>query len=75
MINGNIECEGTYGGDRDDPNDTAAYTADMTDVKLFLNSVVSTPKARFMTMDITDFYLGTPLDHMAYMRIHRNQFP
>jgi hypothetical protein len=26
-------------------------------------------------MDITDFYLGTPLEHMAYMQIHRNQFP
>ena len=34
---------GTYGGDRGDkyPHDTSAYTADMIDVKLLLNSVVS----------------------------------
>ena len=51
---------GTYGSDRGDPypDDTVAYVVDLTTVKLLLNSVVSTPHARFITMDITDFYLG-----------------
>ena len=51
---------GIYGGDRGDPypDDTVAYVVDPTTVKLLLNSVVSTPHDRFITMDITDFYLG-----------------
>jgi hypothetical protein len=66
---------GTYGGDRGDPypDDTAAYVADITTVKLLWNSVVSTPGAKFMTMDITDFYLGTTLTRKAYMWIRRDQ--
>jgi hypothetical protein len=68
---------GTIGGDRAEPYpyDKAAYVADMVDVKLLLNSVVSTPGSQFMTMDITDFYLGTPLIRKAYMKVHRSQMP
>ena len=65
---------GTYGGDRGDPypEDTAAYVANLTTAKLLLNFVVSTPKARFMTMDITDFYLNTTLKRKAYMWIRKD---
>jgi hypothetical protein len=68
---------GTIGGDKAEPYpyDKAAYVADMIDVKLLINSVVSTPGSQFMTMDITDFYLGTPLVRKAYMKVHRNQMP
>ena len=68
---------GTVGGDKGDPylEDTAAYIADLTTVKLLLNKVVSTPDARFMTIDITDFYLGTPLTKKQYMRVHRRMIP
>jgi hypothetical protein len=38
-------------------------------VKLLLNSVISTPGARFATFDIKDFYLGTPMARKEYMRI------
>ena len=38
-------------------------------VKLLLNSVISTPGARFMTAEISDFYLGTPLPRPEYLRI------
>jgi hypothetical protein len=66
---------GVIGGNIADPypDDTAAYVADMITVKLLWNSVVSTPNARFMTMDITDFYLGTTLKRKAYMWIRRDQ--
>ena len=68
---------GTYGGDHGDPylEDKAAYIADLTTVKLLLNKVVSTPGARFMTVDITDFYLGTPLVKKQYMKVHKKMIP
>ena len=60
----------TIGGDRIDyPGNTSTKTADMTTVKTVINSTISTPKARFMTGDLKDFYLGTPLDRYEYIRI------
>jgi len=68
---------GTYGGDRGDPydEDKSAYVADATTVKCLLNKVVSTAGAKFMTLDIKDFYLGTDLRRKQYMRIHRRMIP
>ena len=47
----------TYsGGDQINyPNDCGTPTADLLIVKLLLNSIISTPKAKFMTMDIKIF--------------------
>ena len=42
------------------PGDASTPTADLLTVKLLLNSIISTPNAKFMTMDIKDFYLNTP---------------
>ena len=44
-----------YDGDTYTPN------ADLTTAKTQFNSVVSTPDARFMVIDISNFYLNTPL--------------
>ena len=52
---------------------TAANTAGLSTVKILLNSVVSTPGARFCTADIKDYYLGTPMDAPAYMSISMKQ--
>lgn len=63
---------GTAGGDRvtyDGP--LAADAASLTMVKTHLNSVVSSPGAQFMCLDIKDFYLGTPMITAVYMRVHR----
>ena len=50
------------GGDRINyPGEVATPTAEMLVAKLLFNSVISTPGARFMTMDISNFYLMTPL--------------
>jgi hypothetical protein len=38
-------------------------------VKVHINSVLSTPTARFMSFDIKDFYLGTPMARYEYVRI------
>ncbi len=42
------------------PGDCGTPTADLLTVKLLLNSVTSTPNAKFMTLDLKDFYLMTP---------------
>ena len=47
--------------------------ADLKTIKLLLNSVLSTRNAKFMTIDIKDFYLGTTLPRKEYMRIARKQ--
>ena len=60
----------TVGGDRIDyPGLTSTKAADLTTVKLHINSVLSTPNARYATADIKDFYLNTPMPHPEYMRI------
>ena len=51
----------TVGGDRINyPGKVATPTADMVVAKMLFNSVVSTKGARFMTLDISNFYLMTP---------------
>ncbi len=66
---------GTYGGNVSDFNGArSAQTADMQTVKLLLNAVIS-EDAQFMTADIKDFYLGTPLPTPEYMWIKRAQLP
>ncbi len=58
------------GGDRVHyPGDAGTPTADLLTVKLLLNSIISTENACFMTMDIKDFYLNTPMARYEYMRL------
>ena len=60
----------TVGGDRlDYPFDTSTRTSDITTAKLLWNSVLSTKDARFITIDIKDFYLCTPMTYKQYMKI------
>ncbi len=52
----------TVGGDRIYyPGKAATPTAEMLITKMLFNSIISTRGARFMTMDISNFYLMTPL--------------
>jgi len=50
------------------PGDAGTPTADLLTIKILLNSTISTPNAKFMTMDIKDFYLNTPMARYEYMR-------
>ena len=43
--------------------------------KILFNSVVSTRNAKFMTMDISNFYLMTPLKRPEYIRIRIKDIP
>jgi hypothetical protein len=66
----------TVGGDRIDyPDDVSTKTADLTTAKLLINSTISTPNARYMTADLKDFYLGTPMSRYEYMRIPIDMLP
>ena len=66
----------TVGGDRINyPEDVGTPTADMLLVKLLLNSVISTKGAKFMTGDIKNFYLNTPLTRYEYVRLRITDIP
>lgn len=66
----------TVGGNTIDyPDEVATKTADMTTVKLLLNSTISTSGARFSTADIGNFYLGTPMDRYEYIVIPLDIIP
>jgi hypothetical protein len=57
----------TMGGDLINyPGNCGTPTADLLTVKLLLNSVISTPNARFMTLDLKDFYLMAPMKRYEY---------
>ena len=49
-------------------------TASMITIKLLFNSVISAPGAYFMTIDIKDFYLNTPLERPEYPRTKERYF-
>ena len=49
--------------------DVSTPTADLPTIKLLWNSVLSTPGARYMTLDISNFYLGNPMARPEYMRL------
>ena len=55
--------------------DCGTPTADLLTVKLLFNSIVSTPNAKFMSIDISNFYLNTPLDRYEYVRMKLANFP
>ena len=49
--------------------------ADLLTVKLLLNSVISTEKAKFCSVNIKNFYLCTPIKCYEYVRMHLSDFP
>ena len=67
----------TVGGDKlDFWGDSASPAASLLKTKLLLNSVISDAKwgARFVSIDIKDFFLQSTLSDYEYMRIHSKYF-
>jgi hypothetical protein len=67
----------TAGGNLlDVPYDVSARTAGFDTVKLLVHSIIS-GDYNWMTIDIADFYLGTPLpaSRHKYLRINLRQLP
>ena len=48
---------------------TAAPTASLPTIKILLNSVLSTPGAKFASLDIKDFYLQSDLPEPEYLMV------
>jgi hypothetical protein len=66
----------TVGGDRINyPGEVATLTAKMLVEKSLFNSVISTKGARFMTMDISNFYLMTPLHRPEFIHVKLSDIP
>jgi hypothetical protein len=66
----------TVGGDRIFyAADVSTKTADLTTAKILFNSVISTPCAKFLGLDIKDFYLRTPMKDFEYMHIPLHMLP
>lgn len=57
------------------PDTFSSPTDDMSTVKLLWNSVISTPGAKFCTMDIANFYLGTKMSLPEYMMLPLDIIP
>ena len=71
----NQECL-VMGGDKIHPLiDFGTPTVNLLTVKILLNSAISTPDARYMTIDIKDFYLMTPMERFEYMRLKIANIP
>ena len=47
----------------------------MTTFKILVNSTLSTPDAKWLGLDIKNYYLGTPMDNYEYIFIPINQIP
>ena len=64
------------GGNRiNSPGEVATPTAEMLVAKLLFSSVISAHGERFMTMDIANFYLMTPLKRPEYVKIRLRDIP
>ena len=57
------------------PGEVATPTASLELVKLFVNSVLSRPNAKFCSFDIANFYLGTPMERPEYVKIKLDDIP
>jgi hypothetical protein len=56
-------------------SEVATSTADITPLKILINSTLSTVDAEMMMMDIKNYYLGTPLPRYEYMRLPLSIIP
>ena len=57
------------------PHDLSTHTTDLPTVKCHLNSTISTPAAKYMSVNVRNFYLGTPLDQYEYLHIPLHLIP
>ena len=68
----------TAGGDKlDYPGDASSPTVSMLGAKLHINSTISDARqgARYLGLDIKNYYLGTPLAYYQYMRVRPTDIP
>eukprot|EP00804_Cyclotella_cryptica_P003011 CCRYP_006014-RA/>CCRYP_006014-RA protein AED:0.45 eAED:0.45 QI:0/-1/0/1/-1/1/1/0/157 len=57
------------------PDDVGTNTATLLLIKMFLNSVISTPGARFMSIDLANFYIMNTLKRPEFAKIKLCDIP
>jgi hypothetical protein len=62
-------CLTVSGNQLDFQGKASTPTAKLTTAKCLINSMIATPQARFMVVDIKDVYLNTPMDWYEYLRL------
>jgi hypothetical protein len=66
----------TVGGDQIEyPGDKSTRTAGLTTAKILINSAISTLGAKFLVIEINNFYLNTPFGRFEYMAINLSSLP
>jgi hypothetical protein len=66
----------TVGGDQIEYlGDKSTQTECLATANILINSVISTPSAKFLVIDINNFYLNTPLGRFEYMVINLASLP
>ena len=68
----------TVGGDKLNYDlDAGSPAANLIETKLLINSTISHAKqgARFMTTDIKDYFLASPMENPEYMKVHLRHIP
>ena len=68
----------TVGGDKlPFHGDAGSPATELTKTKILLNSVISDADkgARFLSADLKDFFLATPMESPEYMKVHYKHFP
>ncbi len=66
----------TIGGNWiDSPGNKSTLTADLTTAKLLIISIISTPGANFLGINLANFYLNTPMPNPEYMYLHLDIIP
>ena len=56
-------------------DDAGTKTASLDLCKLMTNSVLSRKRSKFITYDIHNYYLTTPLDYPEYVKIKLTNIP
>jgi hypothetical protein len=54
------------------PGDKSTRTACLTTAKVLINNIISTKGARFLVVDIKNFYPNTPLTRFEYICGHQS---
>ena len=71
-----IVCLSVGGYKLDCPYDTGYPADSLLETKLILNSAISDAKkgARFLSADLKDHFLASPMEENEYMRIHARYY-
>ena len=68
----------TVGGNRlTYPDNAGSPASNITETKIIVNLVISDAHkgAKFMSMDIKDYFLNTPMDQPEYMKVSYKHIP